>query len=251
MILSEIRTRLITESGRDDLVNGDGSDNGVDFYINAAIRFLDIYQNTPKTRATQRIDLAIDGIFIDLQYNRLVHDCWISNTTTSSDSNTGRFLLDERDLAWIKEAYPKIPITDIDSGKPLYWAILDNAGLGPEYFSAEDSDDLDATYDLEGILYGDHSHKTRIMIMPPPDVVFTLEIDGDWFSKILSADTDYNYWTKMYPELVIYTASMVMEGMMRNSAGVNDWLTMINMQTQNIEFDIVARESKNNNVMRG
>lgn len=251
MTLSEIRARFVTESGRDDLVLGDGSDNGADLYINTGIRMLDLFQENPKTRGTHRVDIVAGTSFVDIQYARVIEEVYLSRTSSETDEDSGRIHLEEKDLSWLKEEYVTIPLTNIEQGTPLYWAIVSNAGLGPEFFSAADSGDLSATYDLENILFGDHHHKTRIIILPPPDQTFTLEVEAKFFSKELLVDTDYNYWTKRYPLLVIMTASLIAEGMLRNSEGVRDWLNLVQLQTNQIEYDLVEQESKNNNVMRG
>uniref|UniRef100_A0A6M3KL68 Tail protein n=1 Tax=viral metagenome TaxID=1070528 RepID=A0A6M3KL68_9ZZZZ len=253
MILSELRTRVIKETGRDDLVKGDGTDNGIDMFINASIRLLDMFQDNPKSRATHRENMVVGTSYYDIQYCRVVEEVWISTTTSATDSDTGRSLLDEKDLNWIKEQYPTIPVTDLEDGKPLYWAIYP-AGLSPEFFSIANLAAMTgATHDLEGILFGSHSYKTQLLIVPPPDIVYTLEVVGKFFSKELLLATDYNYWTVRFPELVILTVSMLLEGMYRNSEGVNDWMRMVKMFLDPIEFDLVEQEARNVNnfSMRG
>lgn len=251
MTLAEIRARTIKESGRDDLVKGDGSDNGIDLLINSAVRLLDVFQDNPKSWASHHVDVVAGTIFTDIQYCRMVDEVWTSVDTLLTDLDTGRRKLIEKDLKWMKETYATIPITNVERGVPLYWAMVKTAGLPPQFFDAATAGDLPATKDVESVLFGDHYHKTRLMIMPPPDVAYTYEVTGKFFSKRLEEDTDYNYWTQMFPELVILTTSLIMEGFYRNTEGVRDWLNMINLYTEKIEFDLVEQESKNANVMRG
>ena len=51
MNLLQIRQKFRTLSGRHDLVESDGSDNGADFYINAGQRHLDRLDETQKSPA--------------------------------------------------------------------------------------------------------------------------------------------------------------------------------------------------------
>ena len=59
MNLAEVRSWFIQDSGRYDLVNADGSDNGADKFINAGQNFLDQLGVVPKRKAKNYVKLQV------------------------------------------------------------------------------------------------------------------------------------------------------------------------------------------------
>lgn len=55
------------------------------------------------------------------------------------------------------------------------------------------------------------SSEGNILILPPADRDYTLEIFGKFNTSVLSADTDTNWWTANYPELVVRSARLQLE----------------------------------------
>ena len=73
MTLLQARQDFVIKTGRTDLMKGDGStDNGVNNYINAGIRYLDMLQDTPDTLRGYVKDIAVDAYTLDVQYLRSI-----------------------------------------------------------------------------------------------------------------------------------------------------------------------------------
>lgn len=101
------------------------------------------------------------------------------------------------------------------------------------------------TYDDEDLVLADagsHYAYRGIMFMPPADGAFTLEIWGDFFSKKLVYNYDTNFWATMYPEILIKAANYALESTYRNTTGMGDWLSAIDLDLRGIDHNLVEQD---------
>jgi hypothetical protein len=106
-------------------------------------------------------------------------------------------------------------------------------------------DDEDLVLYSEGPYYGYRG----IVWMPPADGTYTLEIWGTFFEKILTSDEDKNFWSVVYPEILLKAASYVLETTYRNTAGMRDWLNAIDLDLQGIDHNLVDQDISGINQM--
>lgn len=254
MSLLSARTQFCKLSGRHDLVTnfagGTYTDNGANWFINRGIDELDLMMITPKSMRDYKVNLAANAYIVTPQRVIAVHEVWIAD-------NDGRWQLEEKDESWMRDKYPT-PYSELTSGLPLYYA----------HFKSELSPDLKAlrsttyttqyTYDHEDVLYhegeGDaspHYKKTRLIVMPPTDVLRTVSVKGRFFSEELSTDTDENYWTYVHEDLVTLAAMMIMERTFRNYSGAEEYRNEIVKKLNLLDMGLVEEECNNVTQMEG
>lgn len=242
MNLGEIRTLFAKSSGRTDLVNPDYTDNGANFHINAGIRLLDALQDSPKSMALHIANVTVNTHKLAIPNCRAIYEVWCADAT-------GRTRLEPVDLDNLREYYGDAT-TEQTVGKPLYYspAVI---GLSPAQ-SAFTSADMSALFDYYEVMLGDHFAYNSIVFMPVADATYTLRVQGNFYSKTLALDTDYNFWTVGYPELVIQAAYYSIEVILyRNLSGSRSLLEAIKVVLRGIDNDLVERDIATINRMEG
>lgn len=116
----EITKMLVEASGRYDLVTDaagdDYSDTGVfgaNFFLKQASKYLDSYADTPRTLAWLKQDIKANQLLLPLQDVMAVKEVWM-------DKGEGTFLLEKKPLGWLRQEYPKLSGTSVET--PCYWA---------------------------------------------------------------------------------------------------------------------------------
>jgi len=235
MNLGEVRAKFIALSGYEHLVKAKNVDNGANFLINAGQRYLDSLQDSPKSSAWLKKDIAAGDITLTFQNTRAIEEVWLANAD-------GRVMLAKKSLKWLREIYDKAA-ADETRGQPRYFAPL-VMGLAPEQADlTEDNYDDDYTYDTDGIMFGSHFAYSGILFMPPADGIYTISVKAKWFSKELSEDTDETFWTVRYPEVLIQATYMALEEFHRNTEGVRDWMRVIASRVSGIDRNLADEES--------
>lgn len=238
--LGGIRYNVVTDSGRHDLVadytNADYADNGCDRFINEAQRALDRLFPYKGERAWLYKALSADESHITFNRARYISEVWIANST-------GRTKLQRKPLSWLRENYSSVPVTDLDSGTPLYWCPL-VPGLAPQQYSETETTLGDSgLVDLQYLNYGNYYITDGVLIFPPTDTASTVEVLARWFSKSLTNDSDVSFWTVNEPGLLEdYTRLLFEEKIHRNSEGAQDVLIPIMRRLQQIYHDMVSEE---------
>jgi len=108
------------------------------------------------------------------------------------------------------------------------------------------------TYDDEDlVLAGTTPHYAYrgIVWMPPADGTYTLEVWGDFFSKKLVDNYDTNFWATIYPDILIKAANYALESTYRNTAGMADWLSVIDNDLRGIDHNLVEQDISGVNQM--
>ena len=230
-----IRTEFVKQSGRYDLVvdTTNYADNGADFLIRSGQRWLDQHQFHKKAAARYKIDLAAGTNEASIKKLRAPKEVWIANSE-------GRAELTKVDLNWIRNEYAK-PVASSDQGTPLYYALTVNR-LAPEQKALETGDYTGTfTYDAENIIFadeGDAAEFDTIIIQPPPDEVYTLEVIGFFFSD-LTDDTDTSFWTIHHPEVSVLAAMLAESYFFHNREGSSDMMQAIDSYLYGIDKDQV------------
>ena len=217
MTLLQLRTKFVDTNGRHDLVVNTSAyaDNGADFFINAGVKLLDRLTSISDLSAIRSETLAIDGYTMNTLHAKAI------DSVSFINADDEIVYLTKMTMRELREAYPELENTD--SGTPVHYAL---------YMQRTFASDTEATPD----------GNKGIMIMPPTDEAITINITGKFKSKTLSIDTDVNFWTIMYPELLIKAANYELEVMYRNSEGARDWMLAITDALRELDHDVVEED---------
>ncbi|MCP3684329.1 MAG: hypothetical protein GY861_16750 [bacterium] len=241
MNLLQLRTKFIELSGRYDLIVDavDFVDNGADFYINAGMNMLDRMVKVPESRAKLYYPLAVGNYSLTFQHNcRLITDVWVNNTEN-------RWKLEKVSLSELKAFYNEIA-GDVDNGMPRYFALAelralettDKSTLGT--FIDKTWAETDSNYDYRGII-----------IAPPPDKAYTVEVNGLFKQVELSSDSDENYWLLQEADLLLRAALYKLEVMSRGTENAKNWLSAIRDDVREINYDLIEEESHDIDQLEG
>jgi hypothetical protein len=254
----KLRVRFRQASGRFDLVGSDGSDTGAGELINTAIRFLEDRVRTPNRKAAHPFLMSVGTMRVAMPYCRTVDMVYITDDTGTKELEQVtlrefRELYPPRVAAISSSVTPPLANKDASGGLPKYYTIA-NLRLAPGAEPTieemmQDPDLMDGLVDLEDVIVGDETFWTGILISPPTDAAYTIKIYGDFYNPPLVEDSDRNWWTTHYPELIVNTARYFAEGRFRNTEGVNDWLafnseTIRGIRTSTIELEMPADPHK-------
>lgn len=238
MTLLQLKTQLIKECGRTDLVVDTSAyvDAGIQYFIDAGQRYLDNHQFTPKTHGWYKMNIAASAVFQEIQSIRVIKEVWMQNVD-------GRFPLEKKPYGWIKENYAD-QASALDTGQPAYWAHAVTLMSTEQQALTRANYTNDFTYDADDLLFSDENPYDReaVLWMPPADGAYTLQVLAEFFSKFLSADTDKNFWTLIYPEVLIKAAQRAIEVAYRNTEGVKDWDSAIFDDLVGIDSNLVKEE---------
>ena len=215
MNLLEIRQQFVTLSGRADLAtttdDTNDTNNGADFFIANGTRWLDLAQETDKEAAQFDAGFAIGDWRVLMENCRVVKEVWYR------DSEGSRTEIDVVSQDKLREDYPKL--SGEDNGTPTKWASYVSRFAPTQVGS------------------GQQIKYNSVVIMPPTDAAVTIEIFGVFHSLELKSNIQQNYWSVNYPDLLVLSALMSLEGFYRNTQGVNDYLNQINTILRGIDVD--------------
>jgi len=233
MDLLAIRTQFVKLSGRYDLVvdTVDYVDNGADFFIQAASKFLDRRADTGAEVAVGFYDIAVDDFFLELTACRVIEQVW-------ADDGIVREQLTEVPESEILKTFPG-PLAEANSGFP--------AKYSPGFYRVKEGT---AT---AGFLTGTQTDTAKFngIIFPPTDRILKMEVKGKFYSTILTVDASENYWTLNHEMLLVWAALYHLEISYRNSEGARDWLAAIETSLFDLELDLVDQEGINIRQLKG
>lgn len=228
MTLVQLREQFVKLSGRFDLVVNTTSwaDNGADFFIQAGQDYLDRYYFNPKAINTIFEELSANNWYLTFSKCRAIKEVWINNTS-------GRSQLIKKDMSWLYREYSSL-VSATDSGTPLYYCpaklrsteYTDKESLGVFFNYIKDNSDA-----LSGIL-----------IFVPPDETIVVELQGLFYSNILTIDSSVSYWSENWPAILIKAALYQVEVFNRNSEGTRDWKAAIDDELVGLDKDTVEEE---------
>ena len=239
MNLLEFRQFLRLHSGRYDLVNSDGSDNGANLIINAAQKYLDRLVDIPQGIGRVFKDITAGKFLVKFEDSRSILEVW--SIGPDSDGNIVRLPLkkytqgelrgiDEKSL---ESAYVEM-FNDITQDRPTYYTpaqlrlITDSDGLTGGIGGMMD------------VLADGHQTYNGVFLMPPSDGNYTIEVIGNFYHRTLSADDDHSFWTDTHYMLLYMATMRELEIIHRNTEGKRDWEDSIRNEIIGIDMDGVA-----------
>jgi len=234
MDLKTIRARFIEATGRADLQNADGSDNGANQFINAGQRFLDGRQTNPGTRAAYNVVLPAGTYSVVVPELRYAEEVWISS------ASGGRILLQRKFERELRQDYPKmfeipedplrppsVQLATLGKATPKYWSpMLVTVAPGQRDFMAP-VDTYGQPTDTDGLIFGESWARRGIMIAPPSDEELTFSVRGGFWSPRLVNDADSSWWSMVEPAVLTMAAAYILETFYRNTTGAKAWLETI------------------------
>lgn len=217
MTYLELKKRIVKLSGRIDLVVNttayvDADPVGVDFFVNAAIRYLE--NRIVHESMSQEIEDTLAEDAYEYELSSEVR----SIESVQVEADDGWIFLEHLTYDNFLDAAGE-PLDEADSGEPEYWT----------------SDKV--------VTVPDDETKDRILIYPPADQDYTIRLIVNYKQSELSADSDTNFWTDQYPDLLIAATMMKLEYFYRNRSGVADWQEQVEAQIRDIEFNLVETQS--------
>ena len=257
MVLSELRSQLVQLSGRNDLALDSTVATSIfkkrgDFFIQRAIRWLDENVEVHRSVARYSKDMTVGS------YRLLVPEIMALKSIYMQKSSTEIIELEKKSYFWIRKQHGE-SLSSISNGTPSHF-IRSIPDLAPQQAALKTTDYTgDYTYEFGDTLFADEStpgsigrYKTSVLlIVPPVDQTYTATVVGKFWSKVLFEDTDDNFWSVKYDDLVIQTALKKLEGFYRNSAGFGDWDKMIQDDLIGIEKSQIDEDIANVNEMEG
>lgn len=229
MNLLQIRQQFRELSGRFDLVNEDGSDNGANFFINEGRKFLDRLDETQKSWASHFKILEPGAFSASFPYCRALKEVWIADTTN------GRRQLEKKRLQDLIEGYLTGLPSSRNEGTPLYYSPCITRCI-PEDAEAGD---IGAFAGYVEVPAGNALEYNTILLNVPVQYQSMLDIRGLFYSMELTSDDDENYWSSVHPMLLIMSALRQLEVVNRNTQGVNDWTNAILSEMTQLGMDLV------------
>lgn len=238
--LLDARTEFVKASRRYDLVVDATTytDNGADRYINNGIRILDRKIDHPKQFRSTFFQMAVGDNSVIPEYLMHPRNIWISDSGGRVNIINNRMSIDG-----YRKQYSKA-VADQDSGTPIDWALY-SAGLAPSQIGDTSSDFTTAGYlGVENVHFQDAAigpdwNFNTILLGPKADAVYTVEIDGKYYSRPLTDNSDQNYWTVQHPELVVQAAIWILERNNRNAAGMRAAMEGINEEINTLDNEVV------------
>ncbi len=215
--LEAVRQKLVDLTGRVDLVvdTTDYVDNGANWFIQAAQRWLDQRLDTANAVAEITSAITAGDYYVDLDNIRAI----LSVQVVTDDDL--RYLRRET-VKELRERFTDddTDFSDVDQDVPAYYALLTKRDDSPA-------------------AQADESQK-RIVFLPPSDGSYSIVVTALLSSPALSADASYSWWTIMRPEILVKAAAYQIEVFYRNTEGARDWLESLMLDIQGIDFDSVA-----------
>lgn len=216
MSLLDIRTQFVKQSGRVDLVVNTTSyaDNGADWFIQSGQRLLDTLLPTQKSSALVEETLSA-GEYLFLTDARAVKRISVIDT----DNEVYELTQLRNDVYREKYGYKNGDVTSQD--RPSYWTVEP---------IRDESEETGSTT------------KQVIVVGPTADTTYTLLVEGLFYPKELTSDSDTNFWTERHPDTLVQAALYALERFYRNTQGMRDHMEAIQRDIRGIDFDVVEQE---------
>lgn len=241
MNLVEIRRKFRELSGRYDLVNDDFSDNGANFYINEAVKWLDKTVETQKSWATKMTIISAGAWSVRFPFARAVKEVWIT-------TDEGRWQLEKKRLQDIIAAFFTALPANWINGTPLYYSPAISRYI-PETLDAVTL----ATYAAYvGVLTPKPPLTYDAVILSAPvDRNALVEVIGLFYSMPLVLDNDENYWSVDHPLLLIQATIRQTHVMSGNKPMLDVLDRGIDGELTRISYEIVEEEIAEADQMEG
>lgn len=240
MTLRQIRKMFVEKSGRYDLWNDDGTDNGADFFIQRGQRHLEnlVFNGRQETEHYVTLNGVSQFCLPDV---RIVKSLFVKTIDQK------RTELNRISLAQARE-YVIEEMTDCST--PKFYCVFNTRGAYGEDLVDPEGCFLSASDDITtGLTYS----KMGFLLLPRVSAGTVLEVVVHTTTRepLLTADDDVNTWTEEWPELLLYSAFRVLEITYRNTQGVKDWDQAISSILIPLDMDWVEDDMQNATRMEG
>uniref|UniRef100_A0A6M3JCV0 Uncharacterized protein n=1 Tax=viral metagenome TaxID=1070528 RepID=A0A6M3JCV0_9ZZZZ len=246
----DIRKKFAELSGRWDLLTTNFEDDGADFFLNAGQRYLDRLLSDGKMFATYPVIVAAGTFIVKSIGIRAIKEVWAGNVD-------GKYQLIPDTLNKLKTEYSE-EFSDVPQGAPKYYAPAllrpypDTLASTTGMYNVSDLLTYSATAPAQ------HFNYDGIVIMPPPDETYTIEIVGLFYSPTLSATLSgavwtqtKSFWTEVHPEILLEAAIYKLHGLYHNTSGAADYKALALEDAKGIDHDAVEEQLTGDLVMGG
>jgi hypothetical protein len=240
MTYKELREKFIRLSGRYDLVTEttNWTDNGANWYLQAGQRMIEQLAGAPKQLGRYFEVVDVGTYYVTFDGCRSIKEVFVGTTTE-------RTRLTHMYANEFFEEYNE-PFGNVAQGSPKYYTEAYLRGI-PD-FSSLDKLSVYATYIAEDT---SQMESRGIIIMPPPDEQTQVEIWGNFETYELTNETDENWWSRKFPDLLVFAAMYKLEVSYRNSEGAKDWYGEVVRGVAEIDKEMVAEDSNLAEQMEG
>ena len=240
MTLRELRKRFIEMSGRYDLWNDDGSNNGADFFIHRGQRHLENLLSNGRQDAEHHVMLSGTSQFC-LPDVRVVKDVYVKGVEQKRTKLT-RISLEQARAYLVEEPAGALA--------PEFYCVVNSRGAYGEPVADDGSC-------FVSIIQETATHLTYnqvgIFLFPRISAgnVINVTVETTTREPLLLLDDDFNFWTTEWPEALLYASMRTMEISYRNSQGVKDWDAAISSILVPFDMDWVEDDMQNATRMEG
>lgn len=238
MNLLEIRTQYVKLTGRYDLITDATSwaDNGADFFIQSGQNLIErLVGDLPESEGRLWETIASGVYYVGFQKRcRMIFDVWANN-------GDNRIQLERKSWKDLKDSYTS-NIANTDTGCPVYYC--------PAKLREIDAIDQNATGEFFNYTLANSKDFRGIVIMPPVDGNYDIEIYGKFLQTALTADDDENFWTLVYPEILIRAAVYQTELTYRGRGAVSKLYESLLLELVEIDKDSIEESSHEFNTIK-
>jgi len=224
----QMRLKFRELSGRFDLVDSVGVDQGAGFYINEARKFLDRLDETQKSWGTCFKFLDIGKYSVQFPYCRAIKEVWAATTEA-------KWQLEKQNIQDLINGYLLGIPSGRSSGLPLYFSPCITRII-PENQPVSSFESFLGWVDIPS---GNAHEFNSVLFSVPTESKLTIMINGLFYSAELVNDTDENYWSAVHPMLLYMATMRQIEINNRNTQGVKDWEASIGNDIKSLGMDLV------------
>jgi len=245
MSLLEVRKNFVQYSGRFDLIVDriNFADKGANFYIRAGQQYLDTFVDIFESESKTYAPLAAGAWY------QLIADVRVIEHVYLVSSIGDKTELNKISVEEFRNTYRSDPSTYISNSKGYcaeYCVTnLRTTPLTQGEVTIDEFGDNSYTVSVDDFLY------TGILFSPPLGETGSIEIIGKFYQPKLMVDTDSNYWTEVYPQILVMSACRQLEISYRNTVGVKDWEAAIAAELHGLELDFADEISNQIRKFRG
>ena len=250
MELSEFRKKVVDISGHYELIDNstDYGDNGLDQYINQAQRALERKMNYGPVVAKYFKDIDVGTYLIQLTDCRVIKEVWILDT----DGKSKLELLTEVKAGsiWNTKCYKYIttPFNQITAAKSAYYYPVNLRRYPDDETGSDDSATLQSYIDT---VSPTNVTINGLVILPPTDTTYALEVKGIFYTPPLVEDDDTNYWTENHPDILLMATLRELDRFYRGTSSASKWNTYMGDSLMDLEKDSVEQDNSESTEMEG
>lgn len=231
MNLGTGREEFIRLSGRFDLVNGDGSDNGADYWLNQGQNFLDDRVGHI-AQAVNMTTLSANSFYVKVKWLKYPTAVYLIDPDSQD-----RYFLTRLDERTFKEGFSHHD--QQTAALPLAYCMASNTlAPGLNYLQAT----VDTYEDGDQISLSLASLYKTLLIAPKADKAYECYVQGVYKSMELVEDTDSTHWTTRYSRLWLFASLYELEVGYKNQEAMKSWLMAIEDELLNLSKNQVELE---------